>query len=56
MAATSADRIPADTDSLEFPGRAIHALFESAHLDRYAGRTVPVAELASAFKLRDIDA
>lgn len=55
MAATSPDRIPAETHSVEFPGRTVRALLEDADVDRYAGRTIPVAELASDYGLSDID-
>ncbi|MDG4860351.1 SDR family oxidoreductase [Streptomyces sp. T-3] len=55
MAATRPDQIPAQTDSVELPGRIVHALFQDDDITRYAGRTVSVAELAAGYGLSDSD-
>lgn len=56
MAATDPELIPAKTDSVEFPGRAVRALFEDPDVGRYAGQTIPVANLAADYGFSDIDA
>lgn len=49
------DQLPPGTDSVEFPGRAVRALFGDPDVSRHAGRTLPVAELASEYGFTDID-
>jgi dehydrogenase/reductase SDR family member 1 len=50
------DAIPPGSDSIEFPGRAVRALFDDADVARHAGRTIPVADLAEEYGFTDIDA
>jgi dehydrogenase/reductase SDR family member 1 len=47
---------PPGSDSVEYPGRAVRALFEDAAVDRYAGRTLTVAELAAEYGFVDPEA
>jgi NAD(P)-dependent dehydrogenase (short-subunit alcohol dehydrogenase family) len=47
---------PAGSDSVEFPGRAVRALFEDSQVARHAGRTIPVAELAKEYGFTDVEA
>lgn len=49
------DRLPPGTDSIEFPGRAVHALLTDPDVARHAGRIVPVAELAALYGFTDVD-
>jgi len=53
--ASLGDDIPPGTDSIEFPGRAVRALVEDPHVSRHAGRTIPVADLATEYGFTDID-
>lgn len=46
---------PPGSDSIEFPGRAVRALFEDPDVKRHSGRTIPVAELAIEYGFHDID-
>lgn len=46
---------PPDTDSVEFPGRAVRALLADADVARHAGRTIPVAELAREYGFTDVE-
>ncbi len=48
------DALPPGTDSIEFPGRAVRALLADAAVARFAGRTLPVAELAAEYGFTDI--
>jgi NAD(P)-dependent dehydrogenase (short-subunit alcohol dehydrogenase family) len=50
------DQLPPDTDSVEFPGRAVRALVEDPGVARHAGRTIPVAELAATYGFTDAPA
>ncbi|MEW2353653.1 SDR family oxidoreductase [Spirillospora sp. NPDC029432] len=43
-----------DADSVEFPGRAVRALFEDPRVARHAGRTLPVADVAAEYGLTDV--
>ncbi|NRQ37511.1 SDR family oxidoreductase [Nonomuraea sp. NN258] len=43
-------------DSVEFPGRAVRALLEDPDVARYAGRTLPVADLAEEYGFSDTPA
>lgn len=47
------DQLPAGTDSVEFPGRAVRALLEDPDVNRHAGRTITVAELAADYGFTD---
>jgi dehydrogenase/reductase SDR family protein 1 len=47
--------MPAGSDSVEFPGRAVRALLEDPAVERHAGRTLTVAELAIEYGFGDID-
>jgi dehydrogenase/reductase SDR family member 1 len=49
------DALPAGTDSVEFPGRAVRALLEDPDVARFTGRTIPVAELAAEYGFLDPD-
>jgi dehydrogenase/reductase SDR family member 1 len=49
------DALPAGTDSVEFPGRAVRALFDDPEVARHGGRTVPVSELAAEYGFTDPD-
>jgi NAD(P)-dependent dehydrogenase (short-subunit alcohol dehydrogenase family) len=44
---------PPGSDSIELPGRAVRALLADPHVARYAGRTLPVAELATTYGFSD---
>lgn len=55
IVAVLGDSLPPGTDSVEFPGRAVRALLQDPHVDRYSGRTVPVADLAREYGFTDID-
>ncbi|MQA11556.1 MAG: SDR family oxidoreductase [Pseudonocardiaceae bacterium] len=48
------DEFPPGTDSVEFPGRAVRALFDDPEVARHAGRTIPVAELADQYGFTDL--
>jgi NAD(P)-dependent dehydrogenase (short-subunit alcohol dehydrogenase family) len=45
---------PPGSDSVEFSGRAVRALFEDSNVKRHAGRTIPVADLAKEYGFNDI--
>jgi NAD(P)-dependent dehydrogenase (short-subunit alcohol dehydrogenase family) len=47
---------PPGSDSVEYPGRAVRALFEDAAVDRHAGRMLTVAELAAEYGFVDPEA
>jgi len=47
---------PPGTDSVEYPGRAVRALFEDPAVERHAGRTLTVAELAAEYGFVDPEA
>ncbi|TQM13517.1 SDR family oxidoreductase [Pseudonocardia kunmingensis] len=47
------DEVPPGTDSVEFPGRAVRALWEDPQVARHAGRTIPVADLAADYGFTD---
>jgi NAD(P)-dependent dehydrogenase (short-subunit alcohol dehydrogenase family) len=46
-------RFPPGTDSVEFPGRAVRALWEDPDVARHTGRTIPVADLATTYGFTD---
>lgn len=46
---------PPGSDSVEFVGRVVRALYADPDASRYAGRTVPVAELAETYGIVDMD-
>lgn len=46
---------PPGSDSVEFPGRAVRALLEDPDVERHAGRTIPVSDLAELYGFEDID-
>lgn len=54
IVAALGDQIPADTDSVEFPGRAVRALFEDQGVARHVGRITPVADLAREYGFTDV--
>ena len=55
IVAALGDALPAGTDSVEFPGRAVRALLEDPDVARHTGRTVPVAALAAEYGFLDPD-
>lgn len=46
---------PPGSDSIEFPGRAVKALFGDSDVKRHSGKTLRVADLAAEYGFRDID-
>lgn len=56
IVAALGDGLPPGTDSVEFPGRAVRALLEDPDVNRHAGRTIPVADLAEEYGFIDIPA
>ncbi len=46
---------PPGSDSVEFPGRAVKALFGDADVKRHSGRTLRVADLAVEYGFQDIE-
>jgi NAD(P)-dependent dehydrogenase (short-subunit alcohol dehydrogenase family) len=50
------DELPPGTDSVEYVGRAVRALFEDPDVARHAGATIPVARLAAEYGFTDVDA
>jgi len=55
LGALGVENLPPGTDSVEFPGRAVRALLADADVARYAGRTVPVAELSTVYGFQDAE-
>jgi dehydrogenase/reductase SDR family member 1 len=53
LAAAMGGTFPPGTDSVEFPGLAVRALLDDPDVDRHAGRTIPVAELAKLYGFSD---
>lgn len=53
VAALGSDLIPG-TDSVEFVGRAVRALYGDPRVARHAGRTIPVADLAAEYGFGDV--
>ncbi len=49
ITAALGDDLPPGTDPVEFCGRAICALLQDPNVARHAGKTVPVADLASEY-------
>ena len=49
------DEVPAGTDSVELPGRAVRALLQDPEVARHSGRTLGVAELAARYGFGDVD-
>lgn len=47
------DHLPPGSDSIDFPGRAVAALLADPEVARFAGRTLPVAELAAEYGFTD---
>jgi NAD(P)-dependent dehydrogenase (short-subunit alcohol dehydrogenase family) len=45
---------PPGTASVELPGRAVRALLEDPDVERHAGRTIPVADLAKEYGFSDV--
>lgn len=56
IVAALGEDVPAGTDSIEFPGRAVSALLHDPHVARHAGRTIPVSELAREYGFIDPEA
>lgn len=54
IVAALGDKLPPGTDSVELPGRAVRALLEDSSVERHAGRTIPVAELAREYGFTDV--
>jgi dehydrogenase/reductase SDR family protein 1 len=50
------DALPPGTDSVEYVGRAVRALFEDPDVARHAGATIPVASLAAEYGFTDPEA
>jgi dehydrogenase/reductase SDR family member 1 len=48
------DHVPSGTDSVEFPGRAVRALWEDPDVARHAGRTLPVSALSQEYGFADV--
>jgi dehydrogenase/reductase SDR family member 1 len=49
------DALPPDTDSVEFPGRAVAALAQDQTVSRHTGKTLTVRELADAYGFTDVE-
>jgi dehydrogenase/reductase SDR family member 1 len=54
IVAALGDALPPGTDSVEFPGRAVRALLADPRVDRHAGRTIAVADLAAEYGFSDV--
>lgn len=46
---------PPGSDSIEFPGRAVRALLEDPAVERHAGCTLPVADVAEEYGFTDLE-
>lgn len=53
-AAIGGDALPPGTDSVEFVGRAVRALYQDPGVARHAGATLPVAALADEYGFTDV--
>ncbi len=56
LAAVGDHPMPPRTDSIEFPGRAVRALWEDPEVGRHSGRTITVADLAIRYDFDDLPA
>jgi dehydrogenase/reductase SDR family member 1 len=54
IAAELGGEFPPGTDSVEFPARAVRALWADPEVARHAGRTIPVAELSAEYGFTDV--
>jgi NAD(P)-dependent dehydrogenase (short-subunit alcohol dehydrogenase family) len=54
IVAALGDDMPPGTDSVEFPGRAVRALWDDPDVARHAGRTIPVADLSAEYGFTDV--
>jgi NAD(P)-dependent dehydrogenase (short-subunit alcohol dehydrogenase family) len=54
IVAALGDDLPG-SDSVELPGRGVRSLLEDPHVDRYAGHTLPVADLAEEYGFSDVE-
>ncbi len=56
LAAVGDQPMPPGTDSIEFPGRAVRALWHDPDVAQDSGRTITVADLALRYGFDDVPA
>jgi len=53
IVAALGDALPPGTDSVEYVGRVVRALWQDPDVARHAGATIPVATLAAEYRIED---